>query len=122
MKNSKWQEIIRKRLVAYRKECLKCLNPDNDYSWGTDKANVQKTVDLMNNLLKGIPVQAWPALNGDDSSEYKIASNNWRMKLMWGDDKCRHADLKFSNDDHTAWVKEHSTDKGRFVNYDIGGS
>jgi hypothetical protein len=121
MKNSKWHDIIRKRLVAHRKECLKCLNPDNDYSWGTNKENVQKAVDLMNKLLKGIPAQAWP---NDKECRYDIASNNWRMRLMWSPDKRhrRHADLKFRNDDHTAWVQEHYEDKGRFINYDIGGS
>lgn len=121
MKNTKWTNLIRERLIANRKECLKCLCPDEGYEWGcADPKSRQKTVDLLNKILKGIPVEAWPKKN-EDGEERKIASNNWTIRLMY-EDKCRHADLRFANDDHTAWVKEHSQDKGRFVNWDIGGS
>jgi len=122
MKN-KWHEIIRKRLISHRKECLKCLYPKDGYGyeWGCpDPKNTQKTVDLLNKILKGVPAKAWPKKK-EDGEEYKIASNNWTIRLMY-EDKCRHADLIFANDDHTAWVKEHSKDKGRFINWDIGSS
>lgn len=121
MKNSKWHNIIRKRLMSYRKECLKCLYTEKGYEWGClDLENKQKTVTLLNKILKRIPEEAWPSKT-EFGDEYIIASNNWRIKLMWEDYR-RHADLKFRNDDHTAWVVEHSRDKGRFVDYDIGGS
>lgn len=118
MKN-KWHDMIRKRLKDNRKQCLACLSPDNDYSWGTNGENIGKTVALMNTLLKDIPAEAWPAYRRSNWSSNKIKSNNWTMKLFW-DCKQRHADLKHVNDDHTAWVREYK--KGVFGNYDIGGS
>ena len=123
MKNTKWTNLIRKRLIAYRKECLKCLYPKDGYGyeWGCpDPKNTGKTVDLVNKILKGIPTVAWPSKE-DDGGERKIASNNWTIRLMY-EDKCRHADLRYAKDDHTAWVKENRLKKGTFINFDIGGS
>jgi len=45
----------------------------------------------------------------------------WSMRLRWlyEEGAKRTADLKYKNDNHTAWCIEK---KGKFVNYDIGGS
>lgn len=82
MKN-KWHNLIRERLIAHRKECLKCLYPDKGYEWGcTYPKNRQKTVTLLNKILKGIPAEAWPKKK-DNGEERKIASNNWTIRLMY---------------------------------------
>jgi hypothetical protein len=120
MKN-KWHDIIKNRLVENRKECLNCLYPENDYTWGTTRKNLKRTINLLNTLLKDIPVDAWPnlfRLTNASLGEYKIASNNWKIILGWKGNR-RTADLVFKRDDHTAWVIERN---GKFVNFDIGGS
>jgi hypothetical protein len=124
-----WHGVIRNRLKQYRKECLNCLYGEDRtlyYTWN----NVNRTVALMNNILEDVPEVAWPKCKKDDNSWWypvvKVASNNWCMELLWEEDKydvvCRHANLKFKNDDHTAWVIEHPKKKGTFIDYDIGGS
>ena len=118
MKN-KWHDIIRKRLVENRKECRDCISPENDFTWGTTRKNKKRTVALLNTLLKNIPKDAWPKNDYDyDSFEYRIASNNWLLRLFQIEGH-RHADLIYKNDDHTAWVRERD---GKFVDFDIGGS
>lgn len=123
MKNQ-WHNIIRLRLAKYRKECLYCLYPENDYTWGTTYDNLNKTLSLCNKILKDIPFEAWPKKETTTYViDYVIASNNWSVKLSWDwDSKRRLADLRYKKDDHTAWVIEHSKKRGRFINYDIGGS
>ena len=116
MKN-KYHDIIRKRLRLYRKECLDCLYPEKSYQWGNEKL----TLVLLNKILKDVPIEAWPKNEEDNYVQYKIASNNWTIKLTYEDGR-RTADLKFRNDDHTAWVIEHSRKPGLFVDFDIGGS
>jgi len=122
MKANKLHGVIRKRLVENRKECLKCLYPEDGYQWGCEgKGGIKKTLQLINKLLHNVPEVAWPV---DKESEYKVASGNWTIRLAWADERksCRTADLIYRNDDHTAWVVEHSKKPGVFVNYDIGGS
>ena len=117
MKN-KWHEIIRERLKKNRKECLACLYPEDDYEWN----DVKRTLKLLNNILKDIPENAWPKDNNDGTlNEYKVASNNWSIRLGFEDGR-KVADLRFRNNDHTAWVIEHRTKKGQFIDFDIGGS
>jgi hypothetical protein len=123
MKN-KWHDVIRKRLVQYRKECLICLYPKDDYEWGCgNRKNIAKTLSLVNKIVKGIPVEAWPILADNEENEktYFIASGNWSVRLRWIE-KRRTADLKFNKNDHTAWLIEKKNQPGVFVNYDIGGS
>jgi len=121
MKSNQWHNTIRKRLVQYRKECLACLYPDGDYSWGTSRKNIANTLKLVNKIVKGIPIEAWP-INAE-ASDRVIASNNWSIKLGWEGSR-RTADLSYRKDDHTAWVIEHSKKPGSgvFVDFDIGGS
>jgi len=110
---NKYRDIIRDRLKKYRKECLECLG---DYGFD----DVKQTLNLMNNILSGIPTDAWPE---NKECEIRIRSNNWGIRLFY--DSCnntRQADLYCSFNDHTAWVQEHSKNKGRFIDFDIGGS
>ena len=73
----------------------------------------------MNAILANISKGAWP--KDKEEGMVKIAHNNWTLKLNYQDGR-RSADLKHRNNDHTAWVIEHSKKKGVFVNFDIGGS
>lgn len=120
MKN-KWHDIIRKRLAKYSKECLSCLYPPTGYEWGCQSRKYKRnTLALVNKIVKGIPVSAWPVMN-DGYESYKIVHGNWNVCLGWDCDgnKLRTIDLKYRRDDHTAWCIE---GKGKFVDYDIGGS
>jgi len=120
MKN-KYHDIIRQRLHKYRKECLACLYPPTGWEWGcTNRKYKMNTLALVNKIMKGIPVDAWPKFVNVDWQHdvYKVASGNWCMRLRW-DYKIRSADLKYRHDDHTAWCIERN---GKFVDYDIGGS
>lgn len=124
MKNRKyWHDLIRTRLILRRDECLVCLRPENDWTWGTTRKNLKRTLELLNCLLKDVPIEAWPRkIDGECDGEYRIAHNNWVLRLFYGDDGRREADLVFKKDDHTAWVKESSKEKGKFIDCDIGGS
>jgi len=117
---NEYHTIIRNRLKAYRKECLNCLYPENGYAWG-GRQDIKRTVQLLNNILKDIPIEAWPVNREEMEDSVIIASNNWRIDLMWIE-KRRSANLIFKKDDHTAWVIEHSKKKGTYVDFDIGGS
>ena len=127
MKDRKyWHDKIRKRLADNKQECLACLN-GGPWEWGTgSRQGVARTLALLNTILKGIPEEAWP--KKDYNHEYDetiIAHNNWKIKLLYEWNARGHArrmaDLKFRNDDHTAWVIERKED-GVFVDFDIGGS
>lgn len=120
MKN-KWHDEIRKRLRKYRKECLECLYPDEDYEWGGSRKNIHNTINLVNKIMKGIPVEAWPKPN-DDMTRTTVADGNWSIRLGWSDGKRRTADLKHKNNDHTAWLIESPKKDGTYINLDIGGS
>jgi len=120
MKN-KWHDTIRKRLQTYRKECLSCLYPGGDYAWGTLRKNISNTLNLVNKIVKGIPVQAWPDKDSYEGYPARIAFGGWTMKLGWKDGQ-RTADLRYRNDNHTAWCIENSRKPGVFINFDIGGS
>jgi len=112
---NKWHNIIRSRLAKYRKECLSCLYPQDDYEWGTKKENLKKTLALVNKIAKGISMEAWP----DKEHAYKVANGRWCVTLEWTVDNKRTIDLKHRNNDHTAWCVE---SKGQYKDYDIGGS
>lgn len=117
-----WHNIIRERLKENKSKCLACLRPDDDWEWGTTKINLVKTLNLLNTILKNVPVEAWPKGDGVPyDNSYRINHNNWTLSLFNYEGR-RNADLKFYNDDHTAWVQEHSKKKGVFINCDIGGS
>lgn len=120
MKN-KWHDEIRKRLKKYHKECLACLYPDDDYEWGCNKkSHIQNTLNMVNKIMRGIPVEAWPKLN-DDMIRTTVADGNWSIKLGW-EGKRKTADLKFRNNNHTAWVIESPKKDGTYIDFDIGGS
>lgn len=124
MKN-KWHDIIRKRLAEYKGECLACLYPKPfDYSWGSSKKTVAKTIRLVNKIVKDIPIEAWPNEEYYEGHPRSIAYNNWSIHLGWEDGRKprRTADLRYRNDDHTAWLIENSRKPGVFINFDIGGS
>ena len=124
MKN-KWHDLIRKRLSHYREECILCLYPDGDYAWGTTKKNINRTLTLVNKIVEVIPVEAWKTPTEDDENPSVVVANgNWGVHLGWDFDgnKCRTVDLRFRNDDHTAWCIERKKGSGKFGNYDIGGS
>lgn len=108
MKN-KIKEIIRK----HKKEAMACLYPEDDYTWGTKKKNIEKTILLMNKILSKIPKSAWLI------ERYSFTDGNWTLDLKLTNNK-RAADLRFKHDDHTAWVIE--SKNGKFVDFDIGGS
>ena len=115
-----WRQVLKDRMKANRAECLECLH-GNGYAWDDEK----RTLKLMNILLKDLPENLWPENGPDDGSwdweQTLIRSGNWSMVLSWQEGR-RSADLRFDNDDHTAWVVEHSRKKGVWVNFDIGGS
>jgi len=117
--NMTWQQKVRQTLKKYEKEAFACLYPeDGDYAWGARKKNLDRTLKLMNNILKQVPKAAW---GKDEDDDVHITEGNWQLSLRITH-KRHSADLKFKNDDHTAWVIEHSKKKGHFVNFDIGGS
>jgi hypothetical protein len=118
MKNKYWHDVIRSRLRKYRKDCLKCLYPHEDYQWGMTRDNLRQTLTLVNKLARNIPSFVWPV---DTESRVKIADGRWTITLSWDETKRRLFDLKFRNDDHTARVVEKNK-SGKYVNYDIGGS
>lgn len=85
----------------------------------------------MNDILKGLPEEAWPTTHvvKDDEpynyNNYRIGK--WIMQLFWDDDdddktEKRHAKLIHTDYDHTAWVAEMKKGSGTFENFDIGGS
>lgn len=116
---------IRSRLKKYRKECLSCLYPNDDYEWGSRRRkNVKNTLALINKIMRGISEKAWPEVNPNDWSLHRtiVASGNWHVKLEWEWGKRRLVDLKHRNNDHTGWVIEHAKKHGTYINYDIGGS
>jgi hypothetical protein len=76
---------------------------------------------LMNKLLKGVGAKNWPIENGHDYIN-TINVNGINLDLFKDDNSRRHANLSFSNDDHTAWVIESKKKQGVYVDYDIGGS
>ena len=122
MKN-KYHDVIRERLKQQKDECKACLYPpDGSGEWGcTSKKYLTNTINLMNYLLKDIPEEAWPK-DKDRTlpcDGYRIKSGAWRLSLFWSSKNKRGADLKYSHDDHTAWVKERG---GKFIDSDIGGS
>lgn len=100
------------KLKANKKTMMQLLYPKDNYTWGETK----KVVDFMNILLSDIPKDIWPENKEDHLT---IKDGNWRLDLMWTDDK-RSANLIYLKDDHTAWVIENK--KGKFVDFDIGGS
>lgn len=119
MKN-KYHDIIRKRLTEHRTECINCLR-GGMYAWD----DTESTVKLLNKILKDIPAEAWPDPANEDLyyKGYRVASGNWSITLMYtDDDSVRHADLRYANDDHTAWVKENKRKRGTYIDSDIGGS
>ena len=116
---NKWHNIIRKRLKENRKECLSCLYPPSCYEWGIHSKYKKNTLALVNKIVRGVPVEAWPG-NKNDMCR-KIASGRWAIDLEWVD-KRRTANLRHKNNDHTAWCIEHSKKHGIFVDLDIGGS
>jgi hypothetical protein len=118
MKN-KLHNKIRGRLREYRKECLECLRPKDDFVWGFEPKNVQNTINLVNKIMRDISVDAWPKTK---NKSYVIADNRWRVKLGWLNNKHRLVDLKYRNDDHTAWLVEDSKKAGTYIDFDIGGS
>lgn len=118
MKN-KWHDTIRMRLKKYRKECLSCLYPPNDYEWGTKRRNIKNTLALVNAIIKGIPIEAWP----ENDSIYHVANGRWSVDLGWESGwKRRLVDLKYRRNDHTAWCVESKKNPKRFIDFDIGGS
>jgi len=118
MKNKYWHDILRSRLRKYRNECLNCLYPHDDFQWGTIETNLQKTLALVNKLAHGVPPSVWPS---DTENDVKVAYGRWTITLSWNDNKRRLFDLRYRNDDHTAWVVEKGK-TGTYVNFDIGGS
>lgn len=119
MKN-KYHAVIRERLKQYRNEAKECIWSGN-YAWHP----YNRAVELLNKILKGIPADAWPKhINSENYPQHVIRNGSWKIRLFWGydNDGKRHADLVYDHDDHTAWVREHRTKKGTFVNHDIGGS
>ena len=112
---AKTKSEIKQVLRQYKKEAYKCLYPGNDYSWGTKKKNRDSTVKLMNKICSKISKTVWPT---DDVDVIQIRDGNWILDLFYWDD-IRNANLIYSKDDHTAWVREKN---GRFVDCDIGGS
>jgi len=120
MKN-KYRDIIRERLKTYRKDCLCALRGSDGYAW----TDTKETLELLNKLLKNIPIEAWPKNKDPESTpRITIRNNNWSIYLHWDYKKGerRLADLKYKNDDHTAWVIEHPKKNGVFIDFDIGGS
>jgi hypothetical protein len=114
---------IRERLKKYRTECLLCLNPTDDYTWGCTRKNVQKTLALVNKIMKNIPATAWPTIDDDWLNYTTIVSGNWKIVLSWSWKTHRRlVDLSHKNNDHTAWVIEHKEKHGEYINFDIGGS
>lgn len=96
----------------YSNEAKSCLYPENNWTWG-DK---RKTLKLMNGILAEIPKEEFPLYAG---AKKILKYGRWRLDLFLVDGK-RSANLIYSGDDHTAWVVEGA--KGKFVDFDIGGS
>lgn len=104
-------------LKKYETHAYNCLYPENDWAWGSSSKNRKNTVNLMNDILKEVPLMCWP--NFDSESEVKVNRGKWTLYLKWVDGK-RSADLKYRYDDHTAWVIQKRD--GTFKDFDIGGS
>lgn len=114
-----WKEKVRQVLKKYKTEAYACLYPEDGWAWGVcNKKYLNRTLKLMNDILKHVPESAW---GKDEDDDIHVTEGNWQLSLRIVY-KRRSADLKFKNDDHTAWVIEHSKKKGRFINFDIGGS
>lgn len=108
---------IKEILQNHSEEAYKCLYPPSGWEWGCGSRKYKsKTLALMNSILKDVPAEAWPDKDSDDNNMVKI--KDWRLSLMWFDEKMA-ADLAYSKDDHTAWVVKRGK---KFVDLDIGGS
>jgi len=118
-----YKKLLQQRLAKESKRALKLLWPVGAFAWEDTEAVVQ----LMNDLLKDIPVEVWPKNKKDMEDSVHLKQGDWYLTLYWNENEAneksrRTADLAHKKDDHTAWVIEHSKDKGRFIDFDIGGS
>ncbi len=121
--NKEIRQQIKSIIKKYKIEALACLYPENDYTWGTKRKNLQRTIKLMNDILSEFPKELeWPKIDfmeEEESDSIYVKEGNWHLNLYVIDGK-RSANLAYSKDDHTAWVIENKS--GKFVDYDIGGS
>ena len=113
--NKDLKASIKQILSDNAAEAYSCLYPPESYAWGGNRKEVKNTVTLMNKILSQIPKEAWPE-NIDDSNQVKCG--RWSLSFNYVDNKMA-ADLRWSGDDHSAWVVKRGK---KFVDFDIGGS